>query len=453
MKNYYKILFKYLGLIGLLLLPNLVLMAISIHLSLARPLLNIDYYIALLLVMVGFRKIGLSLFFIIYCVDVILLIGQVFPFFRLDDIIYIIKFLFISSTYYKITLVIGLLLGFLFVFLYFKIKLKKTSFLIFFNILALVFVTESILSIFYLQTTEKNIISSQSVEFTQKQFDGFNQTLNLPKKTLVDLKPTGAAKNLFLNLEQKAKANNGVLLIVSESFGMPKDPAIFAALIQPLKSNIKYEEYNEGHFSYIGATLHGELRELCHAHPQNFNLKQLTQGFEHCLPHQLAQYGYQSTAMHGALGIMYDRKFWYPRAGFEQTIFFENYSWARRCYSFPGACDIDMMSIVEQTFTSPSKQFFYWLTLNTHAIYDARDIHIQALNCAAFNIPEHSATCRNFQLHAQFFSQLSHLLRKPVFKGVEVIIVGDHTPPILNNAEKEKYFLGNDVAWISFKIK
>ena len=91
--------------------------------------------------------------------------------------------------------------------------------------------------------------------------------------------------------------------------------------------------------------------------------------------------------------------------------------------------------------------------MNSHANYDRRDIFIDKFNCDAFNIVEKSQTCRNLKLQAQFFEILGNLIQVNEMSGVEVILVGDHTPPIFNQKEKEKYFDGNKVVAMKFKIK
>src|SRR5690606_13493838 len=117
-----------------------------------------------------------------------------------------------------------------------------------------------------------------------------------------------------------------------------------------------------------------ELRELCMLQTNSYDLADLKQGFEPCLANRLKARGYSAVAMHGATGMMYDRRHWYPRAGFQEAIFFEDNIWPRRCFSFPGACDLDMLTEIEGFFAGPGSKFFYWLTLNSHAPYDRRDI-------------------------------------------------------------------------------
>src|SRR5690606_9984297 len=109
-----------------------------------------------------------------------------------------------------------------------------------------------------------------------------------------------------------------------------------------------------------------------------------------CLPNRLKAQGYDTFAFHGAAGLMYDRVRWYPDIGFNNTMFFEANSWPRRCYSFPGACDSDMVDFVAKSLDNPGKVFTYWLTLNSHYSYDSRDIHGDLFPCEKYAVPINS---------------------------------------------------------------
>jgi phosphoglycerol transferase MdoB-like AlkP superfamily enzyme len=176
-------------------------------------------------------------------------------------------------------------------------------------------------------------------------------------------------------------------------------------------------------------------------------------GFENCLPKRLLAAGYKTAAMHGATSLMYDRRHWYPRAGFEKMTFFEDRVWPQRCYSFPGACDLDMLPELEKFFGQPGKRFMYWLTLNSHAPYDLRDLRVDHFNCAAHGISDNTEVCRLLKLQADFFSGLAQQLRSDTLKGVDVIIVGDHAPSLINLEDKTAIFAPSVVPWVRLKTQ
>src|SRR5690606_3486330 len=144
-------------------------------------------------------------------------------------------------------------------------------------------------------------------------------------------------------------------------------------------------------------------RELCGVYPNYFNLASVTDGFDDCLPNRLKKLGYSTSAIHGAVGTMYDRVRWYPRAGFEIMTFYESREWAGRCYSFPGACDIEIFQVVKEQLSVEGKLFVYWLTLNSHSTYDLRDVSKYVFDCRAYEVAEDTQSCRNLKLQAQFF--------------------------------------------------
>ena len=69
-----------------------------------------------------------------------------------------------------------------------------------------------------------------------------------------------------------------------------------------------------------------------------------------------------------------------------------------------------------------------------------------------FNIKPNLESCRNLKLQAQFFFHLAKVLKQPQMRGVDVIVVGDHTPAILNQSEKEEIFDGNNVLILNFTV-
>jgi len=99
-----------------------------------------------------------------------------------------------------------------------------------------------------------------------------------------------------------------------------------------------------------------------------------------------------------------------------------------------------MLSELESFFSQPGKRFMYWLTLNTHAPYDLRDLRADHFDCEAHGIGENTESCRLLKLQADFFAGLAQQLRTDAMKGVDVIIVGDHAPKLMNIEEKEKNF-------------
>lgn len=300
---------------------------------------------------------------------------------------------------------------------------------------------------------EKKIIFSSLINFSEKQQNTFGDALDLKAMPIIVGEPIGVTKKIYKQIEEKKLHSDKYLLIINESFGKPKNNEILKDIIKPiLVDQEKYSEFQISYNIYNGATIHGEFRELCSASIENFNIKELALGYEKCLPNMLKEFGFNSISYHGALGVMYDRKYWYPKAGFNQSYFHESLNWKSRCYSFPGVCDVEFIPYIKHNFRH-KKTFVYWLTLNTHSPYDARDLEVDRFDCQKHHIEIDSQVCKNFKLQAQFFYNLSILFNDNSMRGVDVYIAGDHTPPIFNGNLKKMYFDGDNIISIHLKIK
>ncbi|WP_444893050.1 sulfatase-like hydrolase/transferase [Microbulbifer sp. TRSA001] len=435
-------------------LPNFFYMAIAEVYSLSRPLINVDYIFIAIFLVVGPRLLFPLLFSLVFFFDALGLIGQIFPILRFSDIPYLLKFFPVVPEVYKLLIVASL---FLMVFLIWATlrgvkKKAKVEALVLINCFVLIYLVSALVGgPFQGQVWRglKNapVVGSQLVFGFDSRNTGFVDSLSGGGPTFSEVKVKGATAPLF-----QLEARGDILLVVNESWGVT-NPEILKAVISPLvSSRAGYLDVQMGTLQFSGITIAAEMRELCQLYPNNFNFSSNVQELSGCLPNLLRRSGYKTHAFHGAAGLMYDRVNWYPMVGFEEATFFESRHWGRRCYSFPGACDSDMVDQVRQSFESDGDSFSYWLTLNTHSIYDERDIKINLFNCQEFGVPASSQTCRNLKLQAQFFYDLRRLIDFPELEGVEVIVVGDHEPPIVNKAEKEQFFTGDSVPWLKFKV-
>lgn len=425
------------------------MLAVAYGLGLDRVLLNLDYFVCCILLAYQYKKMVLPLLAVCWLSDALLLLRQVFPFFRLDEVLFILKFVFLSSSAYLILLLISSIIFLLILWCYLQIKLSlKISVYVFFGVV-LLFTIETSYRTATLQ--ENKWVDSQITHFIERQFWGFNQSLRAPSEKLVNIPFSFTTQNLFNNIDANQKISSKILFIVNESLGSPKNLRVQQAILAPLIAMKNKKEFSINHYSYQMPTVYGELRELCHAQPRNLNLRDLKDGFNDCLPNKLKDLGYHTVSLHSAIGSMYDRKDWYPKAGFNQNIFFETKQWKNKCYSFPGACDIEIIDMLDKEIKK-EKLFFYWLTLNSHAPYDLKDLYIDIFDCQKYDIENDSMSCRNLKLQAQFFYILAKKLNNPLFKGVEVYIVGDHTPVIFDQTEKKENFNKNNVLSIRFKM-
>lgn len=435
-----------------LILPNIAFIAAAQWLEVQRPLLNLDYAIAGIFFAFSKRRLGAVLTILFLLIDALTLTAQVLPFPRIADAIYLLKLLPNASNAHLTIFIIAstILLVKAILFPHIAKHTKKLHALIALNTLLIISASYNLLSSEppnskHYKLTNYSPVSSQAFNLHHMRSQLFLSMFSTEKNKLIKTAP-GATEVWFKQIREGDLASK-LLLVVSESWGVPQNSEAQEVVLAPLKSAVSHKlEY--GFFERSGFTLDGELRELCTAKPAHFNLVDTIDGFSSCLPNLLTNQGYETAAMHGATGVMYGRTHWYPRAGFDQTTFFEDKIWPRRCYSFPGACDEDLFSDVSAYFSMPGKRFFYWLTLNSHASYDQRDIHTNLIDCESVGIEKSSESCRNLKLQAQYFNGLANLLRDDSMRDTEIIVVGDHAPVIFDQAEKLQNFLPHTIPWI-----
>lgn len=441
---------------GAVLLLNTGFVVVAHTVGVPRPFVNLDYAVALVLFAFGFQGLGAVIGLAFLLSDTLVLVGQIFPFPRFSDLFYLLKFSALASTLHQVLIfgVVVLVSAKFAGLLVAGRRVKPVSALIALNFLVVTtylfaqFRDEEGVATKYWRVQTSAVASqfaflvsmrsSLFLEFFEHEGDVF--------------KPGSAGASAAWDAQGVSKRHDRLLLLVIESWGVPLNKEIERSLLSPLRQ-IPAAVFETGHTKFAGFTIDGELRELCGLTPLHFNLRDVDTGFENCLPKRLRAVGYKTAAMHGATSLMYDRRHWYPRAGFDEMTFFEDRVWPRRCYSFPGACDLDMLPELDKFFSQPGKRFMYWLTLNTHAPYDVRDLRSDHFDCVAYRIGEDTESCRLLKLQADFFAGLAQQLRSDAMKGVDVIIVGDHAPKMMNIEERTENFSMNSVPWVRIRTQ
>ncbi len=438
----------------IVLTPNVVMSLLACLTDIERLLINIDYFIPLILLAFRQNFLFIITFVFVSLLDSLALFTQLFPFIRLSDLLYLSKFAFISSSSYQIygvTLILLITVQAYFYVKNYNVKYNKIL-LIIFNIIIFYYAysinfddnnSRSFLK------SEERLVGSQSLNNINYIKSGFIQTYTMKGDAFQKPKVSGSSNSLFKYPDSHKK----ILLIVNEAWGVPNNTEIQNDVLSPIFGSSATNNYKQDTLSFVGATIAGELRELCSKAPAHYNLKNQIKGFEDCLPNKYKDLGYDTVAVHGAIGFMYDRQYWYPRAGFQEMLFRDqglNIP-KSRCYSFPGNCDSDIADRIVEQFNNNDKLFLYWLTLNTHAIYDTRDLKTDLFDCSKYNIDTNTATCRNLKLQKQFFHTLSGMITHSSLSGTRVIVVGDHEPPLIEG--KETVFVTGKVPVFEFEVK
>ena len=215
----------------------------------------------------------------------------------------------------------------------------------------------------------------------------------------------------FYSVEKRSKKRN-IILITVESLG---------ASSLNSESNFGYRELTNDYqsFSIIrrglipfhGSTTWAEIRERYGGegtYPLSEN--QLTKSFISEFKHQ----GFFTLGIHSYRGSMFKRSYWWPREGFQETVFMEN-----RINQYPldhgsliALNDEAMLEGEIRRATLKSPYFMYYLTSNTHfpTSEDAKKFLEEAL----------------FRL----LSKIDLLVKDGTLTDTDLIIVGDHAPPI-----------------------
>lgn len=433
-----------------LIIPNAVIFSLANYSQIDNiPIINIDFFLAIAFLIYNQKVIGFIIYTIFFIIDALKFSLIFFPFIKLDDIIYLSNFIFVGQSLYLILLLFLIIVLFIEIFILKKIIdispiSKKTFFLL----------SSILISILLYTKNSNNYIYSATTFFFSNHSKSF---LEINHQKLLEESPFPNSTKSWFHAVNTQTSHHRLLLIVAESLGSFHDKTLTEEMLRNLTiQKSKYSLFEYGDSPMLGATVAGEIRELCHLQPQTLDLQKIPSNlFKNCLPNLLAKQGYETYALHAASSAMYDRPFWYPQIGFKHQIFSENLPNYRKCHAFNGVCDIDLNSIILSAFSSPQqKTFFYWLTLNTHANYDPTDlINPSRINCKNFNIDETSDTCNYLKLHTQFFDNLALLLKAPEMKNVEVIIAGDHPPPMINHLERIRYLKLKSITWLHIVTK
>lgn len=233
-----------------------------------------------------------------------------------------------------------------------------------------------------------------------------------------------------------------VVLIVFESLGELISNNMTDSFDYPVDELSNRYRLEFGHTPYFGGTPEGEIRELCES---NTSYKLLTgaQLTDTCLPKLVGNAGYNTIAIHGFKGIVFDRFDWYKSIGFKKSIFLEQMNalgLKKRCGSiFRGGCDTEIAEYIENLLRSSDPVFVHWTTLNTHFPIAVGDLSFGDAD-----------QCRNDQVMGYEYCMYRVVVRNTLdsifsiakstnIKDTIFIIVGDHAPRFISKDKRDMY--------------
>lgn len=452
------------------LLPNILFFIIAYYIHATRLIINIDYIFPCALLLFGnkfIRLLGVILLVFLMLLESQFLLLKFFPFLDIHKLIDLLPFIFIGPREYLILFLLFLFIILFVVLLTYKLtnieqKFYSIVFLVFMALaywyagLVYEFEYQGKNNYFYDQnrwSTKIFYINSQYKLYSSKTCVVCDFTEHLHKKAeLIPYKISNKVGSDSLI----SPYNDKILFVVAESFGILKNEEVQRDIFDELyKQSEHFEFINTGEIDiYSMATVEAEFRELCHKSVENgFAIKKIDdEHFKSCMPHMFNEKGYKTVSFHGALSVMYDRYYSYPRIGFQKSLFQENMSAAKRCHSFPGVCDSEIFPLVASEFKNNNKVFVYWLTLTSHNPYLETDIVNHRFDCNKYHFDVNGGLCHNLKLQTQFVDQLAEFSKREEMKGVEIILVGDHVPPRIAMNELGE-ISDNKVAFLHLKIK
>lgn len=450
----------------LICLPNIIFLTLTFYATVSRPLFNIDYLIALFLILLPYnalRFLGILLLILGMFADILMFVVQIFPFMDLAAVRYLISFIPQAPSNYLVLMLFFILfmLSVVFVSLYFsspkRLKPPYPHFIV--SLLLIIGYVAMTLGLTYtnfkaiLGRDNYYIANSQTLLYKKIIQDDFTSLINVvPKLEPLDERKIRIAEQL------QSPYSDKILFIVAESWGELRNPLAQKEILKNVEAQQHYLDFiNSGTSRALGATVVGELRELCGLKLANsgFALGKLdNKQYVTCLPNILKAKNYQTIALHGTSGLLYDRVEWYPKAGFQQALFGENFMQLRRCAAFKGACDSALMGEVVNIFRQYQKKqlFFYWMTLTSHQPYAKQDIYNNRFDCKKFAMNPKGDACRNAQLQTQFFDDLAQMIQNPELQGTEVIVVGDHQPPMWGEDDISQ-IIPWKISWLHLRVK
>jgi phosphoglycerol transferase MdoB-like AlkP superfamily enzyme len=277
----------------------------------------------------------------------------------------------------------------------------------------------------------------------------------------LDLKPENlwrtesATLQLNKDIDTGKLAAENVVLVMVESLGEARDPALANWIEQPLLSGDISKRYSvsRGTVEFEGSTVFGELRELCGLRGVGMRMAELqTSQTGGCLPAKLNARGYETVSIHGVTSAMFRRSEWYPRLGFQRMIFPEN--WPRKdpnfCNAqFHGICDLDGAGAVRDELLAATRpEFVYWLTIESHVQLDSAERKPSAGDCK--NIE--AEVCQMVTTQRNVLTEIAKIVLDPALKPTRFVVVGDHSPPYMLRRRRD-LFAQKLVPWMELQPK
>ena len=279
----------------------------------------------------------------------------------------------------------------------------------------------------------------------------------LPADKGVDVAMTSAMSQIDdIRDARSERPADRILFIMMESLGAYSTKERETAVFQPLlKLADEGFSVDMGRIAFHGHTTDGEIREFCDTAATYLMVMEHDEALSGCRPFQWAADGYQVTSLHGSPGALFERKDWYHLIGFENDLWrrdFLNRQYELCIGPFPGPCDFPMLqNEVRPRLAAEGKQAVYFLTLTSHLPF----VHISEgpFDCAGDDqLFGAKQVCNLSNYFHSFFADVASIARDMSDEDLEIILVGDHSAPFMQAAERANYTEGM-VPWIRVRSR
>jgi hypothetical protein len=232
-----------------------------------------------------------------------------------------------------------------------------------------------------------------------------------------------------------------ILSIAVESFGLAKNAKyntyideVFNKILNEYTIKIDYKEFR-------GATLAGEIRELCGNYiigiPRKKDIENLIQ--KDCLPFKLINRGYTTWAGHANSGFFYNRNEIYPLLGFSTIKFYNDFkNTDNNCENIfnNGLCDKTVLTAALNHIQENQYSFSHVMTIDTHfPIYKNRG---ELMECDKNSSLENSMCIYESRMR-EALNSIVELIKEHPAKPDFIFIYGDHAPPYISDEMRNQF--------------
>lgn len=274
-----------------------------------------------------------------------------------------------------------------------------------------------------------NLVSSSSQEVLRPAFNHLIDRMQAKPIQLVPIR----ADTMFARLAA-GRTPDRVLSLSVESLGVRvAGEQDWARLSRRIGQD--YDLIEAGEHEFDGATMAGELRELCGLRISGvpYAVRELD-ALSGCAPRLLVRRGYLVRAFHGGDAWFYNRARIYAAAGVERSRFFADLKGGigRPCaFLLISVCDADLARIALAEFRPGVRMFVHIMTIDTHLPLPA------AAEPCSSDVPAQDCALR--ERMAASLDGIGQAIANAAVKPDLIFVYGDHAPPFVDRQARALY--------------